>query len=118
MSKSDHSRSSSSDRSSRVQKHAKIYVFRCGTTALLALTANREGQNLPREICGPIGWIFEKSVTVPPEKSVDFNESTRATMAAIAKHGFYLTHAAIHSLPLDHSPHQQKRTPMKSEVTN
>jgi hypothetical protein len=27
-------------------------------------------------------------------------ELTEATLAAIAKHGFYLTHAAIHGLPV------------------
>ena len=28
------------------------------------------------------------------------HELTKATLAAIAKHGFYLTHAAIHALPV------------------
>jgi hypothetical protein len=30
-------------------------------------------------------------------------ESTRATLAAIARHGFYLTHAAMHTMPIENA---------------
>ncbi len=71
---------------------------------LFALTADRTGRILPLQICGPAGWQFEQSVTVRSDKKQRRRESTRATLAAIAKHGFYLTHAAIHTLPIDCTP--------------
>ena len=87
---------------SKLLRSKTIYVFRCGTTALFALTADRTGQSLPSQICGQAGWTFEGSVTLQPEKDERFRESMRATMAAIAKHGLYLTHSAIHTLPINY----------------
>jgi hypothetical protein len=80
-----------------------IYIFRCGTTAIFALTADRMGRNLPLQVCGPAGWHFERSVTLQSDKDKRRRESTRATLAAIAKHGFHLTHAAIHAMPIDYA---------------
>jgi hypothetical protein len=77
----------------------KIYVFRCGTTALYALTADRTGLNLPTQAC-QAGWRFEQSIKLRLDNSSLEQELTKATLAAIAKHGFYLTHAAIHGLPV------------------
>jgi hypothetical protein len=42
-----------------------------------------------------------RSVTVHLDKENQINECARATLAAIRKHGFYLTHAAIPSVPVD-----------------
>jgi len=81
-----------------------IYIFRCGSTALFALTADRTGRNLPLQVCGPAGWHFERSETSQSDKDERRRESTRATLAAIAKHGFYLTHAAIHAMPFGYAP--------------
>ena len=76
----------------------KIYVFRCGTTALYGLTADSTGRNLPTHAC-QAGWRFEQSVTLRLDKCSPKSELNKTTLAAIAKHGFYLTHAAIHVLP-------------------
>jgi hypothetical protein len=85
-----------------VSRSKTIYVFRCGTTALFALTADRTGQILPSQICGSAGWHLERSVTFRSDRDEGQRESIRATLAAIAKRGFYLTHAAIHTLPIDY----------------
>ena len=77
----------------------KIYLFRCGATALYALTADNAGRNLPTQSCKE-EWRFERSISLHLDNSVLKHELTKATLAAIAKHGFYLTHAAIHALPV------------------
>jgi hypothetical protein len=87
----------------------KIYVFRYGETALYALTADSMGRNLPSQAC-PAGWRFEQSITLRLDNSSPKHELTKATLAAIAKHGFYLTHAAIHGLPVATAHHQAKST--------
>jgi len=76
----------------------KIHVFRCGATGLYALTADSAGRNLPTQACKE-KWQFEQSIALRLDNSVLKHELTKATLAAIAKHGFYLTHAAIHALP-------------------
>jgi hypothetical protein len=81
-----------------------IHVFRCGTSALFALTADRTGRILPLQVCGPAGWHFERSLLLQLGKEERRHELTKATLAAIAKHGFYLTHAAIHTMPIDDAP--------------
>jgi len=78
-----------------------IYIFRCGTTALLALTTDRTGRVLPRQFAGDAGWNFERSVTLQAEEGDRRYEAIRATLAAVTTHGFYLTHAAMHSTPVD-----------------
>jgi hypothetical protein len=82
-----------------VSRATTIYVFRCGVTALYALTADRTGQRLPSQICGEADWHFERAVTLQSRSDSAERESTKATLDAIAKHGFYLIHAAIHNLP-------------------
>jgi len=81
-----------------LSKSKKLYVFRCGATGLYALTANSEAAKLPPAAC-PAGWRFEKSITLQLDDGSPQRELSEATLAAIAKHGFYLTHAAIHGLP-------------------
>lgn len=71
----------------------KIYAFRCGTSALYALTADSTGQNLPTQPC-QVGWRFDRCITLNLGDSSQKHELANATLAAIAKHGFYLTHAA------------------------
>lgn len=78
-----------------------VYVFRCGSTALFALTTDRSGQNLPSQIAGPAGWHFERSIAFQLDKSRRRQESIRATLAAIAKHGFYLTHPTISTTAIE-----------------
>ena len=87
----------------------KIYVFRCGATALYALTADSTGLTLPSNACRA-GWQFEQSITVRLDKSSPKHELIRATLDAIAKHGFYLTHAAIQALPVDHAYNETEFT--------
>ena len=57
------------------------------------------GRNLPTHAC-QAGWRFEQSITLRSDKNSSKHELTKATIAAIAKHGFYLTHAATHGLPV------------------
>ena len=78
----------------------KIWVFRYGATALYALTADSTGRNLPL-YAFPAGWQFERSITLRLDRSSPKHDLIKATLAAIGKHGFYLTHAALQDLPLD-----------------
>jgi hypothetical protein len=78
----------------------KICVFRYGATALYALTADSTGQNLPL-LASPVGWQFVQSIMLRLDKSSPKHDLIKATLAAIGKHGFYLTHAALQALPLD-----------------
>lgn len=48
----------------------------------------------------PAGWQFEQSITLRLDKSTPKHELIKATLAAIGKHGFYLTHAALQTLPV------------------
>jgi hypothetical protein len=77
----------------------KIYVFQYGSTALYALTADGTGQILPSQTC-PAGWQLDRSLTLRLDKSSPKHDLIKATLAAIAKNGFYLTHAALQSLPV------------------
>lgn len=81
----------------------KIWVFRYGATALYALTADSTGRNLPL-YAFPAGWQFERSITLRLDRSSPKHDLIKATLAAIGKHGFYLTHAALQDLPLDLAP--------------
>lgn len=76
----------------------KIYAFRCGTTALYALTADSTGRNLPTPAC-QAAWRFERSITLHLNDSSLKHELANATLAAVEKHGFYLTHAAPQAPP-------------------
>ena len=78
----------------------KIYVFRYGATALYALAADSTGRNLP-SLAFSASWQFERSITLRLDKSLPKQELIKAALAAIGKHGFYLTHAALQDLPLD-----------------
>jgi hypothetical protein len=82
-----------------LSKSQTIYVFRCGKSALYALTTDSTGQILP-SLSPPAAWQFERSITLRLDKSSAKHELIKATLDAIAKHGFYLTHAAIHALPV------------------
>lgn len=84
-----------------LSRPTSVYIFRCGATALYALTSDRTGQVLPSNLAGAEGWTLERSVTLRLERADRRYESVRATLAAIGKHGFYLIHAAIYSTPID-----------------
>ena len=76
-----------------------IYVFRCGATALYALTVDSTGQNLPS--IGHTGaWRFEQSLKLGLDDGAPKQELIKATLAAIATHGFHLMQTAIDALPL------------------
>jgi hypothetical protein len=77
-----------------------IHVFRCGTSGLYALTIGRSGKTLLPAVCCAAGWRFEKSIRLSERKLSAQGELAIATLAAIAKQGYYLTHAAIGGLPL------------------
>ena len=74
-----------------------IYLFRCGETGLYALTADPSGKILPSKLYPQIKWRLERHVTLQPAANSPDGRISRATRGAIAKHGFYLTHAAAHS---------------------
>jgi hypothetical protein len=84
---------------SHLSNSRKIYVFRCGT-ALYALTFDSTGGNLPPGACCT-GWQFEQSITFRLDNRSPKHDLAKATLAAIAKHGFYITHAAIPALPVE-----------------
>ena len=84
-----------------VSRSTTVHVFRCGATALFALTTDPTGQILPSQIGSPVTWQFERSVTLQLDNSNQRRDSIRATLAAIARHGFYLTHAAIHATSVE-----------------
>ncbi len=77
-----------------------IHLFRCGTSGLYALTNDRSGTVLPAAGCCPAGWHFERSIALPPQEALPKSELLRATLSAIARHGYYLSDAAITGLPL------------------
>lgn len=75
-------------------------MFRYGATALYALTGDSTGQNLP-SLASPESWQFERPTTLQLDKGSPKHELIKATLVAIRKNGFYLTHAALHVLPID-----------------
>ena len=77
-----------------------IHVFRCGSSGLYALTGDRSGAILPSAACCPADWRFERSIVLP-QKQILKSELVTATLSAIAKQGYYLSHAAIGGLPLE-----------------
>ena len=81
-------------RERRLSSSKTIYVFRCGDSGLYGLTTDPTGHILPSRIYPRLHWRFERRVTVEMRNSPK-QEIVRATLDAIAKHGFYLTHAAI-----------------------
>jgi hypothetical protein len=83
----------------RLLNSKKIYVFCCGATSLYALTADSTGWSLPTQAC-QAGWRFERSIMLQLDKNSPNYELNIVTLAAIATHGFYLTHAAIHAVPV------------------
>ena len=99
----------------RVPDLQKIYVFRCGAAALYALTADSAGRNLPTQACKE-KWRFEQSIALSLDNSVLKHELTKATLAAVAKHGFYLTHAAIHALPFATAQDEAKSSESKEKL--
>jgi hypothetical protein len=74
-----------------------IYLFRCGETGLYAFTADPNGQILPSVIYPQIKWRLEQRVR--PATNSPGRKIARATLDAIAKHGFHLTHSAVNSAP-------------------
>jgi hypothetical protein len=88
-----------------------IYLFRCGETGLYALTADPSGEILPSKLYPQIKWRLERHVTLQPAAHSPDGKISRATRGAIAKHGFYLTHAAAHSARIQNS------RPLSGELT-
>lgn len=80
--------------------HQAIHVFRCGASGLYALTQDRSGSVLPAAGCCPAGWQFERTIDLASASALRKTDLVRATLSAIAKQGYYLSHAAIGGLPL------------------
>jgi hypothetical protein len=74
-----------------------IYVFRCGESGLYAFTADPKGHILPSRIYPRIRWQIERTVTLSLNKNSPNGKIVRATLDAISKHGFQLTHAAVNA---------------------
>jgi hypothetical protein len=77
-----------------------IYVFRSGESGLYAFTADPKGHILPSRIYPCVRWRLERRVILRPDRKSPMGEFARATLDAIAKHGFRLAHAAINAEPL------------------
>ena len=92
-------------------------MFRCGATALFALTANSTGRNLPTQAC-QAGWRLEQTLTLRLDKKLPNYELIEATLAAIQKHGFYLTHSAIHGFPVAIANAHNKITKTAEEISS
>jgi hypothetical protein len=70
-----------------------IYVFRCNDSALYAFTGDCTGQILPSHIYPRIRWGLERCVTFQRHQNRANMKIITATLNAIVKRGFYLTHA-------------------------
>ena len=79
--------------SSNDKKANLIYVFRCNDSALYAFTGDPSGQILPSHIYPRVSWRLERCVTLHRYQKQVNKKVITATLKAIRKHGFYLTHA-------------------------
>jgi hypothetical protein len=70
-----------------------IYMFRCNDGGLYAFTGDRTGQILPSHIYPRITWRLVRCVTLQRHQSQAKKKMFTATLDAVKKHGFYLTHA-------------------------
>jgi hypothetical protein len=75
------------------------------------------GRNLPTQVC-PAGWRFEQSITLRLDGSSPKQELIKGTLAAIATHGFYLTHAAIHAFPVASAHDRAKNRELTRKLQN
>jgi hypothetical protein len=82
----------------KIAKTDSIYVFRCGVSGLYALTADPTGQILPSQIYPQVRWRFERRVMLRRDENAAKQEFIEATLDAIRRRGFYLTHAGAGSL--------------------
>jgi len=74
-----------------------IYVFRFGESGLYAFTADPKGHILPSRIYPRVRWRLERRVTLRLDRNSPNGKIVRATLDAIAKDGFRLTHAAVNA---------------------
>jgi hypothetical protein len=74
-----------------------IYLFRCGDSGLYAFTADRKGRMLPSRMYPRVRWRFERAVTLRLERSLPKRKIVKATLDAVAEHGFHLIHAAVNA---------------------
>jgi hypothetical protein len=85
----------------RQKKEAEVdYIFRCGETGLYALTADRTGDILPSQIYPQVRWRFERPLAHRRDQNAAKLEFIKATLDAVRRRGFYLTHAGARSLEL------------------
>jgi hypothetical protein len=73
------------------------YIFRCGESGLYAFTLDPNGHALPSRLYPAIRWRFDRSVTLLPDGISPRGYIARAVLAAIAQHGFHLTHVAVNA---------------------
>jgi hypothetical protein len=74
-----------------------IHVFSCGESELCAFSADPKGHILPSRIYPRVRWRFERRLTLRLDRNSPMGKIVRATLDAIAKHGFQLTHAAVNA---------------------
>lgn len=77
---------------------------------LYALTNDVSGRNLVLQT-GTENWRFESSITLRRDKNSQKYKLIKATLAALAKHGYILTYSAIQPFPTSH--HRGKMTASK-----
>jgi hypothetical protein len=70
-----------------------IYMFRCNDGGLYAFTGDRTGKILPSHIYQRITWRLVRCVPLQRLQSQANQKMFTATLDAIKKRGFYLTHA-------------------------
>jgi hypothetical protein len=86
-----------------------LYVFRCGESGLYAFTADPKGHVLPSRIYPRVRWRFQRRLSLRLGRNSPQGKIARATIDAIVKHGFYLTHAAVNAELLAFTaPHYEK----------
>src|ERR1700686_565684 len=74
-----------------------IYVFRCDGSGLYAFTADPKGHILPSRIYPRIRWRFEHRLTLRLDRNSPKGKMVKATLDAIVKYGFHLTHSAVNA---------------------
>jgi hypothetical protein len=98
----------------RMSSTKTIYVFRCGETGLYAFTADPKGHILPSQIYPRVRWRFHRSLTLRSDRNSPKGKMVKATLVAIAKHGFHLTHIAANAeLSAFTAQHYERIDPQK-----
>jgi hypothetical protein len=75
---------------SLVRRHGMLlYIFKKGKGSRKALTADKEGSNLPQD-GRPWPWIFEKKINIESSDGPRIGASSAQIIAGIEKNGYFL----------------------------